>query len=79
MHEQLQQDPHHQGDQCFFARGQMADNPYVSGTAEFQSWERGYYSAAAEDFDDHRCGADATWVDSEKFCNVCGKKVDELE
>lgn len=79
MDEQALQDPHYQGAQCFFAKGKMADNPYTRGTAEFQSWERGYYSAAAEDFDDHRCGSDASWADSEKFCNVCGKKVGELE
>lgn len=79
MDQQALQDPYYQGSECFFAKGKMADNPYSNETAEFQRWELGYHSAAAETFDEHSCGADASWADSEKFCNVCGKKVYELE
>lgn len=79
MCEDSQQDSYYQGAQCFNTNGQAADNPYSSGSVEFQRWEKGFYSAAAEDFNDHRCGADASWTGSEKFCEVCGKKLGELE
>lgn len=76
---QFETHPYALGGECFSNGGSKSDNPFPTDSAEFERWDRGFYSAAAESFDAHSCSSNSEWIGAEKFCSVCGRKTDELE